>query len=174
MHLELTRVLSAQAFLLAFRRFSSRRGLPATITSDNARSFKSSCKDFRKITRSELRYMAVCCKRTNHLELHYRELGPMVGRVLRKTRAKHQTTTQESLHWREVNIEFRWAEYSFGRDWRSDQLTTTYIRDDVDCYLLTLSDLNSCGVSQHAMQNEILFTRSLAHTSLLQEGYTSS
>lgn len=52
-HLELTRGLSTQAFLLAFRRFSARRGLPATITSDNAKSFKSSCNDVRKIARSE-------------------------------------------------------------------------------------------------------------------------
>ena len=42
-----------QAFLLAFRRFSSRRGLPATITSDNAKAFKSSSKDIGKIIRSQ-------------------------------------------------------------------------------------------------------------------------
>ena len=36
-HLELTRGLSVQAFLLAFRRFASRRGLPATIQSVNAK-----------------------------------------------------------------------------------------------------------------------------------------
>jgi hypothetical protein len=35
-HLELTRGLSIEAFLLAFRRFASRRGLPATLNSDNA------------------------------------------------------------------------------------------------------------------------------------------
>ena len=52
-HLELTRGLSVQAFLLAFRRFASRRGLPATLNSDNAKTFKSSCKEIRKITRAE-------------------------------------------------------------------------------------------------------------------------
>ena len=52
-HLELTLGLSVQAFLLAFRRFASRRGLPATITSDNAKAFKSSSKDVSKIIRSQ-------------------------------------------------------------------------------------------------------------------------
>ena len=52
-HLELTRALSAESFLLAFRRFTSRRGLPATITSDNAKTFRSSSQDVRKIARAE-------------------------------------------------------------------------------------------------------------------------
>ena len=52
-HLELCRSLNVQDFLLAFRRFASRRGLPATITSDNAKTFKSSSKEIRKITRSD-------------------------------------------------------------------------------------------------------------------------
>ena len=38
-HLELTRALSARAFLLSFRRFVSRRGLPSVLTSDNATTF---------------------------------------------------------------------------------------------------------------------------------------
>ena len=52
-HLELTRGLCVEAFLLAFRRFATRRGLPATLNSDNAKTFKSSSKDIRSITRSE-------------------------------------------------------------------------------------------------------------------------
>ena len=51
-HLELTRGLNVQDFLLPFRRFASRRGLPATIQSDNAKTFQSSSKEIRKITRS--------------------------------------------------------------------------------------------------------------------------
>ena len=35
-HLELTRGMNIQDFPLAFRKFASRRGLPATIQSDNA------------------------------------------------------------------------------------------------------------------------------------------
>ena len=52
-HLELTRSLSVESFLLAFRRFTSRRGLPATITSDNAKTFRSSSRDIRNIARAE-------------------------------------------------------------------------------------------------------------------------
>lgn len=51
-HLELTRGLGVQDFLLAFRRFTSRRGLPANLQSDNAKTFKSSSKDIRKLVRS--------------------------------------------------------------------------------------------------------------------------
>ena len=51
-HLELTADLSAVSFLQAFRRFTSRRGLPATIYSDNAKTFKSASSDVRKIARS--------------------------------------------------------------------------------------------------------------------------
>ncbi|KAL9978596.1 hypothetical protein ACROYT_G016131 [Oculina patagonica] len=59
-HLELTRGLSVESFLLAFRKFTSRKGVPATITSDNAKTFRSSSQDIRKITRAEevWRYLA--------------------------------------------------------------------------------------------------------------------
>ena len=58
-HLELGKGLDVQEFLLAFGRFASRRGLTATITSDNAKTFKSSSKEIRRITRSNevLRYL---------------------------------------------------------------------------------------------------------------------
>ena len=52
-HLELTQALSVKSFLLAFRRFTSQRGLPATITSDNAKMFRSSSQDICKIARAE-------------------------------------------------------------------------------------------------------------------------
>ena len=49
-HLELLPNLNADSFLLAFRRFESRRGLPSTLLSDNAKTFKSACKEIRNIT----------------------------------------------------------------------------------------------------------------------------
>ena len=52
-HLEITRGLSAEQFLLAFRRFAARRGLPSTLNSDNAKTFKSTSKDISNIRRSE-------------------------------------------------------------------------------------------------------------------------
>ena len=52
-HLELTQGLSTESFLRSFRRFMSRRGLPATLISDNAKTFKSASKEIRTVSRSE-------------------------------------------------------------------------------------------------------------------------
>ena len=51
-HLELTHGLNVDTFLLAFRRFVGRRGLPATLLSDNATTFRSSSKEIQSICRS--------------------------------------------------------------------------------------------------------------------------
>ena len=51
-HLELTELLSAESFLLAFRRFVGRRGLPSTIWSDNVKTFKTAAKEIQKLIRS--------------------------------------------------------------------------------------------------------------------------
>ena len=51
-HLELTTDLSTVSFLQAFRRFTSWQGLPPTILSDNAKTFKSASSDVKKIVRS--------------------------------------------------------------------------------------------------------------------------
>ena len=52
-HLELTRDLGVNSFLQAFRRFSSRRGLPSTLISDNAKTFKAASKEIQKIVKSQ-------------------------------------------------------------------------------------------------------------------------
>lgn len=44
-HLELVSDMSAASFLLAFRRFIARRGVPSTVYSDNALTFKKTSKD---------------------------------------------------------------------------------------------------------------------------------
>ena len=51
-HLELTRGLNVDSFLLAFCRFVGRRGLPATLLSDSATTFRSSSKEIQSICRS--------------------------------------------------------------------------------------------------------------------------
>ena len=58
-HLELTRNLTVDTFLLAFRRFTSRRGLPATLITDNAKTFRGASREIEKILRSKevLRYL---------------------------------------------------------------------------------------------------------------------
>ena len=53
-HLELVQDCSAEQFLLAFRRFVGRRGLPRVMMSDNAKNFKTSAKEITKIGRSNL------------------------------------------------------------------------------------------------------------------------
>ena len=52
-HLKLTRDVGVNSFLQAFRRFSSRRGLPSTLISDNAKTFKASSKEVVKIVGSQ-------------------------------------------------------------------------------------------------------------------------
>ena len=52
-HLELTRGLDVDSFLLALQRFSGRRGLPATLLSGNAKTFRAASKEVKNIARSE-------------------------------------------------------------------------------------------------------------------------
>ena len=49
MHLELTCALNVNNFLSAFRRFIGRRGLPVTLISDNAKTFRCSSKEIQTI-----------------------------------------------------------------------------------------------------------------------------
>ena len=51
-HLEVTGELSATAFLLAFRHFCSRRGVPSAIFSDNAKTFKHCSKEIKGVIRA--------------------------------------------------------------------------------------------------------------------------
>lgn len=70
-HLELTTDMTAQAFLLAFRRFAARRGIPAIVHSDNAKTFRCSAKhlcspvkdnvqDYASSHRIQWRFIAEC------------------------------------------------------------------------------------------------------------------
>ena len=52
-HLELTQGLSVQSFLMVFRRFASRRGLPSMLISDNAKTFRSASKEIQALSRSQ-------------------------------------------------------------------------------------------------------------------------
>lgn len=53
LHLEITEGLLANTFLLAFRRFYGRRGIPLIILSDNINTFKHCAKEITKIVQSE-------------------------------------------------------------------------------------------------------------------------
>ena len=49
LHLELTSDLSTAAFIRCLRRYIARRGTPASITSDNAKTFKAADKDLKEL-----------------------------------------------------------------------------------------------------------------------------
>ena len=40
MHLEIVKKLDVETFLMAFKRFTARRGLPSMVLTDNARTLK--------------------------------------------------------------------------------------------------------------------------------------
>ena len=48
-HLELVEDQTANAFLRAFKRFASRRGIPECIISDNAKTFKAGSQDLQAL-----------------------------------------------------------------------------------------------------------------------------
>ena len=50
LHLDLVKDLSTEEFLRCLRRFSARRGTPALIISDNAKTFKASAKTLKNFT----------------------------------------------------------------------------------------------------------------------------
>ena len=52
-HLELTPSLSVPAFLRAFRRYASRRRLPALLISDNAKTFRAASAEIRRLCRAD-------------------------------------------------------------------------------------------------------------------------
>ena len=52
-HLELVESLDIESFIRAFRRFTSRRGLPNSILSDNAKTYKAAAKEVSKLLRSQ-------------------------------------------------------------------------------------------------------------------------
>ncbi|XP_065893454.1 uncharacterized protein [Dysidea avara] len=56
LHLEVVQDLSAPTFLQAFRRFCGRRGLPSTMMSDNAKTFKASAVEVQKSLTRRARY----------------------------------------------------------------------------------------------------------------------
>ena len=51
-HLELVESLEIEAFIKAFRRFCGRRGLPSTLWSDNAKTFKAASKEVKRLITS--------------------------------------------------------------------------------------------------------------------------
>ena len=74
-HLELITNLSGSSFLQAFRRFSGRRGLPSVLISDNAKTFKATSAEVKRVVRVQ--------EVQQYVEFYSRE-GPLVGGLLGK------------------------------------------------------------------------------------------
>lgn len=83
LHLELVSDTTIDSFLLAFRRFLSRRLNCEVIYSDNVKTFKKAKKDITKLIRHSFKHSSVkiSCKGKNSLEKYYRK-SCMVGRIL--------------------------------------------------------------------------------------------
>ena len=68
-HLELVESmilgLYVGSFIRSFRRFCARRGLPATLLSDNAKNFKSASKEIRKLVRSPKMFEYLANRKVN-------------------------------------------------------------------------------------------------------------
>ena len=139
-HLEMTKGLGVQAFLLGFRRFATRRGLPATLNSDNAKTFKSSSKEIRKITRAEEVWCFLTNKRINWNFIiekapwwggYWERLVQSIKRPLKKILGRSTLTFDEL---RAILVEIEAV---------INSRPITYVCDDEDSisYPLTLSDL---------------------------------
>ena len=92
-HLELTQGLSVQSFLMVFRRFASRRGLPSMLISDNAKTFRSASKEIQALSRSQdvLGHLA-----NNRVTWTFiMERAPMVGWFLGETNQTNKAMSKK-------------------------------------------------------------------------------
>ena len=95
-HLELVTDLSIESFLQAFRRFASRRrGLPALLLTDDAKTFKSASKKVHRILRSAEVQRALANKLRCSVGVYYRK-GPMAWRLLGRYGKERQTVFEEN------------------------------------------------------------------------------
>ena len=105
-HLEIAQSLSAESFLQALRRYVSRRGIPATILTDNAQYFKRTDKILKKLFSSKEVTNYLLQKRiiwkynlasTPWAGGLFERMVQTVKRALRKT-LKNARLTQEEIH----------------------------------------------------------------------------
>jgi hypothetical protein len=176
-HLELTRTLSVESFLQAFRRFTSRRGVPATMISDNAKTFKASDRELRKVCRSTevQQYLTnnritwkFIVEKASWWGGFYERMVQSVKRTLRKVIGR------SSLHYEELNTLLVETESII------NARPLTYVEDDQDglSYALTPSHLiygRRIANSPNAIHFEVSSTyttltrRSRHHQRLLQQ-----
>jgi hypothetical protein len=175
--LELTTSLSVEAFFMAFRRFAARRGLPSTITSDNAKTFKSASKEIQRFTRSSV----LRDDMINH-RISWQFIGPKARwwggyweRMVKMVKqAFKKTLGRSTLSYDEMNTVLVEVERVI------NSRPITYIYDDREAisYALTPSHLingrsiSTIPSSQHydvISTNQTLTRRSRHHRRLLQQ-----
>ena len=97
-HNEVVRDLTVQTFLLAFRRFSSRKSLPSVMISDNASTFMAAAEDLQRLFESEILQRERTPQR--HLAI-YTQTSTMVWWLLgtngRSDKTSHQENTGKSV-----------------------------------------------------------------------------
>lgn len=127
-NLELTRDLGVNSFLQAFRWFSSRRGLPSTLISDNAETFKASSKEIEKLFKSQefQRYLSNNRVSWRFIVEKAPWGGVLGGGVLGETYSKREKKHQENSGRGNIS-RLRWTEHSGGGSRKSHQFTTSHI-----------------------------------------------
>ena len=99
LHLELVEDQTTQAFLRAFRRFISRRGLPECIISDNVKTFKAGTQELQTMkigSSSQIHHNSSSPTITSHGSSSNRT-SPMVRRILRKTCWTSEKMSQKTI-----------------------------------------------------------------------------
>ena len=105
-HLELVDSLSVETFICAFRRFVGRRGLPAKMLSDNAKTFKSAAKEIRKLVTAPKLFEVLAVQGVKWQFIT--ERSPWEGgaweRLIRSVkRCIVKVVGRAMLHWNEMN-----------------------------------------------------------------------
>ena len=122
-HLELTAGLNVETFLLAFRRSTSQHGLPATLLSDNVKTFKSAYKEIRSVARSTEVSHYLTNQRTTWKFIVAR--APWVGRILGAYGTKCKKMFEKNH--RKGRLEVGRIEYCTGGGGINYKLSATHI-----------------------------------------------
>ena len=176
-HLELTTRLNVDAFFLAFRRFTARRGLPSTIRTDNAKTFKRAARELQRFTKSNELHNYMINHRISWQFIppkapwwggYWERMVKMVKRTLKKT------LDRSTLNYEEMNTLLVEVERVI------NSRPITYVYDDKEAvsnaltpsYLIngrSISTIPNCQNYDVVSTNQTLTRRSRHHRQLLQQ-----
>ena len=176
-HLELTTSLNVDAFFLAFRRFTARRGLPSTIRTDNAQTFKRAAKELQRFTRSNVLHNYMINHRISWQFIppkapwwggYWERMVKMVKQTLKKMLGR-STLNYDEMNTLLVEVE---------RVINSRPITYVYDDKEAVSYALTpshlingrsISTVPNCRHYDVVSTNQTLTRRSRHHRHLLQQ-----